>query len=60
MNLTLEVDGFDSVTYMELGLPKTFKLNIQQIYKFYFDKPETTTKTAHKATPKEFYHRRKS
>lgn len=60
MNLALEVDGFDSVTYVELGLPKTFKPNIQQIYKFYLHKPETTTKTAHETTPKEFYHRRKS
>lgn len=34
MNLALEVDGFDSVTFVELGLPKTVKLNIQQIYKF--------------------------
>lgn len=34
MNLALEVDGFDSVTFVELGLPKTVKLNIQQTYKF--------------------------
>ena len=27
MNLALEVDGFDSVTFVELGLPKTAKLN---------------------------------